>query len=180
MAARPRHGVVYRSNQQWNSERPRILVIACSDGRLQEEVDAFLLKHLHIAHYDRLYLPGGPGALAYSGGELSRAAQQRRECLFLIQAHKIERVILLFHGPSADGPDVASCADYARKLPGISAAQIRAQQEADVVELVRWRGEWGGRAHLHAYRCEITAEDGVQFAALTALPREELDTGSLR
>jgi hypothetical protein len=175
-----RSPVVHHARREWNRTRPRIMVIACSDGRLQEEIDDFLLNHLHIAHYDRLYLPGGPGALAYSGGETSRTAQQRRECLFLIRAHAIRRVVLLFHGPSADGPEVACCADYQRKLPGYTAEQIRQQQEADVVELVRWRAEWAGQAQLHAYRAEITAQNGVQFSVLTATPRQQDDTGSLR
>jgi hypothetical protein len=115
-----RSPVVHHARREWNRTRPRIMVIACSDGRLQEEIDDFLLNHLHIAHYDRLYLPGGPGALAYSGGETSRTAQQRRECLFLIRAHAIRRVVLLF-------PEVACCADYQRKLPGYTAEQIRQQ-----------------------------------------------------
>jgi hypothetical protein len=180
MTDRSTDAVVYQSRRTWNRLRPRILVIACSDGRMQEEVDAFLLRHLHVSHYDRLYLPGGPGALAYSGGETARTAQQRRECLFLIEAHAIRRVVLIFHGPSRNGPAEATCADYQRKLPGMTPEQIRRQQEADVVELVRWRAEWAGRAQLNAYRCEVNADNEVQFVALTALAREENDTGSLR
>jgi hypothetical protein len=178
--AKSRDAVVYRHRRPWSHRHPGILVIACSDGRLQEEIDHFLLKHLHISHYDRLYLPGGPGALAYSGGEPARAVQHRRECRFLIQAHDVKRIVLLWHGPTADGPDEASCVDYRRKLPGLSAQEIRARQETDVIELVRWRAEWAGRAQLHAYRCEVSADEEVQFVALTALAREENDTGSLR
>jgi hypothetical protein len=172
--------VVYHARRPWDRQRPRILVVACADGRLQEEVDDFLLNHLHVSHYDRLYMPGGPGALAHSGGELARAAQYRRECRFLVRAHGVKRVILLFHGPAPGGPDDSMCADYCRKLPGLSAEQIRAQQDADVVELVRWRGEWAERAQLNAYRCEVNAANEVQFVAMTALPRIEDDTGSLR
>jgi hypothetical protein len=180
MEATGKDTVVYRGQHSWNSNRPRVLVLACSDGRLQEQVDAFLFKHLHIGHYDRLYLPGGPGALAYGGGESGRAAQHRRECRFLIQAHAIKRVVLLFHGPAEGGPELAICADYQRKLPGITARQIRIQQEADVVELVRWRAEWAGQAQLQAFRSEVTADQQVRFAALTAQPRPEDDSGSLR
>jgi hypothetical protein len=180
MPARSRDGVVYHGQQPWNRDRPRNLVIACSDGRLQKEIDGFLLNHLQIVQYDRLYLPGGPGALAYSGGETSRASHYRRDCLHLIRTHRIRRAVLLFHGPADGGPEEAICADYQRKLPGISAQQVRAQQEADVIELVRWRAEWAGQAQLHAFRGEVTADGTVQFVALTAAPRPEDDTGSLR
>lgn len=180
MPSSPNTKIVYQAHRPWIRRRPHILVVACSDGRLQEEVDDFLQHHLHVTRYDRLYLPGGPGGLAYSGGELSRTVQHRRECRFLIRAHSVERVVLLFHGPSLDGPDEAMCADYTRKLPGFSAQQVRAQQDADVVELVRWRSEWAEQAQLQAFRCEINSADEVQFVAMTSLPRPEDYTGSLR
>ena len=39
----------------WDPERPRVLVAACSDGRLQEATDAFLSRALGVRQYDRLY-----------------------------------------------------------------------------------------------------------------------------
>ena len=41
----------------WDPERPRVLVAACSDGRLQEATDAFLSSALGVRQYDRLYVP---------------------------------------------------------------------------------------------------------------------------
>lgn len=49
---------VYLSERPWNAERPRVLVVACSDGRLQQNADDFLCNHLGISDYDRLYMPG--------------------------------------------------------------------------------------------------------------------------
>ena len=63
----------------WKQQRPSALVIACSDGRLQENLDDFLSNALRITQYDRLYVPGGPGALAISGLEMLRPEQVRRE-----------------------------------------------------------------------------------------------------
>lgn len=37
---------VYVSRARWDDERPGVLVIACSDGRLQENLDDFLTGHL--------------------------------------------------------------------------------------------------------------------------------------
>lgn len=96
---------------RWVPDRPRTLVVACSDGRLQKGVDDFLHHRFGLTDYDRLYVPGGAGALAASGMEFSRATRFRRECSFLIEAHQVERLILLFHGPSENGPPETVCAD---------------------------------------------------------------------
>src|SRR5262245_20796341 len=96
----------------WNRQRPESLVVACSDGRLQENLDEFLEKSLGITDYDRLYAPGGPGALASrSGAELLRPGQFQRDCQFLLRAHGIQYLFLIFHGPAADGPEEAVCGD---------------------------------------------------------------------
>ncbi len=52
---------------KWSADRPHTLVIACSDGRLQEQTDEFLHRQLGLSGFDRFYVPGGGGALASSG-----------------------------------------------------------------------------------------------------------------
>ena len=149
---------------QWDSTDPDVLVVACSDGRFQEELDVLLREDLRVTHYDRLYLPGGAGALAPSGIEFTRAAALQKECRFLIEAHGIKRVILLFHGPAIDGPDDAACGDYRREFPGHSVHQIRKQQDNDLAELLRasiWRG-----VTLEVLRMEVTRERTVELTAL--------------
>lgn len=151
---------------RWSAERPHVLVVACSDGRLQEETDHFLSSHLGISRYDRLYLPGGAGALSASGREFTRAQQVRHECRFLVESHQVTDLVLLFHGPSATGPYEASCADYIRKMPSGRASDLRAQQERDSEELVRARLEWAQDARIHIFRCEIDASGMVGFTCL--------------
>ncbi len=158
----------YVSSKRWSPTRPTALVIACSDGRLQQSVDDFLQNHLRITYYDRLYAPGGPGALASSGYELLRSDQFRRECTFLLTAHCVEEVVLIFHGAvSGEGPDEAACADYRRKLPGRSATEIEAQQRRDVADLLR--PLFGAHPHLrvHIYRAEVAHSGEVRFVNLT-------------
>jgi len=106
-----------RLGMPWDPERPRVLVAACSDGRLQEATDKFLDRALGVRQYDRLYVPGGGGGLASSGAHFLRARELRRECQFLVEAHGVEHLILLFHGPAPGGPAEAVCADYRRKHP---------------------------------------------------------------
>ena len=153
-------GTVHR---QWKPVRPHTLVVACSDGRLQAATDAFLADELGLVEYDRLYMPGGGGALAASGRDFIRAQQFRRECLYLVELHEIERVLLLFHGPTSDGPSDATCADYRRKAAGSSPATIRDRQARDASELMGRRDEWAGSADVLAYWCEVDATFRITF-----------------
>ena len=52
---------------EWSPDRPNTLVIALSDGRLQEATDEFLAHHLHVMRYDRFYVPGGAGQGSLNG-----------------------------------------------------------------------------------------------------------------
>jgi hypothetical protein len=150
----------------WLPDRPSTLVIACSDGRLQEATDDFLGRHLEVTRYDRFYVPGGAGALAPSGRDFLRAQQIRRECRYLIELHGVRHVVLLFHGPTMDGPPAAACADYRRKLPWASVAELRARQEQDAEELRRTREEWAGSATVETYRCEVDGRGTIGFVDL--------------
>jgi hypothetical protein len=155
-----------RLGMPWDPERPRVLVAACSDGRLQEATDKFLDRALGVRQYDRLYVPGGGGGLASSGAHFLRARELRRECQFLVEAHGVEHLILLFHGPAPGGPAEAVCADYRRKHPWYRPDQVRAQQDTDVRDLLNRRDEFGGGARLSAYRIEVTAAGDLSVATL--------------
>lgn len=151
---------------RWNSERPHTLVVACSDGRLQQATDTFLGRELGLAQFDRFYVPGGGGALAASGRDFIRAQQLRRECAYLIELHSVTRVVLLFHGPATDGPPAAVCADYRRKMPWASPDIVRARQVQDCAELIERRAEWAGPADVVSYCCDIHADGEIQFRSL--------------
>ena len=153
---------------EWSPARPDTLVIACSDGRLQEATDHFLAHHLHVTRYDRFYMPGGGGALAASGRDFLRAQQLRRECRYLVELHAVRHVVMLFHGPTTNGPIAAACADYRRKLPWASVAQLRSRQEQDAEELGRTREDWAGSAAVMMYRCEVDGRGVIHFADLAS------------
>src|SRR6476660_2000372 len=151
---------------RWTPARPNAMVVACSDGRLQEATDEFLARELQITRYDRFYVPGGGGALASSGTDPVRAQQMCAECKYLVDMHAVRRVILLLHGPSAEGRIEAACADYRRKLPWASIAQIRAQQDADAVDLLKRRREFASDAGVLLFRCEVDAGGQISFVNL--------------
>jgi hypothetical protein len=140
--------------------------VACSDGRLQEATDAFLDHEFQVTRYDRFYVPGGGGAFAGTGADAARAKQMCAECHYLVDLHAVQRVIVLFHGPSATGRIEAACADYKRKLPWAKLEELRAQQEADAMDLIQRRQQWAGSAGILLYRCEVDAAGGLNFVNL--------------
>jgi hypothetical protein len=151
---------------KWSADRPSTLVVACSDGRLQEATDEFLSNHLEVTRYDRFYMPGGAGALAASGRDFVRAQQLRRECRYLVELHAVRRIVLLFHGPTTDGPLAAACADYRRKLPWASVGELRIRQEQDAEDLRERHEEWAGSAAVAIYRCEVDRQGNITFVEL--------------
>lgn len=162
-----------RDYGQWSEKRPRTMVVACSDGRLQRATDAFLHAELGLAEFDRLYVPGGGGALSASDRDVFRAQQLRGECKYLVELHRVKQIVLLFHGPAVDGPAEAVCADYRRKLPWASPDVLRQRQARDAIELMQLRAEWAADAKVAVYRCEVGKARGISFCALD--PVRELE-----
>jgi hypothetical protein len=144
------------------------MVVACSDGRLQQATDAFLASEFKITQYDRFYVPGGGGALASSGTDPVRAQQMCGECRYLVDLHAVKRVIVLFHGPAEKGRIEACCADYRRKLPWASVADLRKRQDEDAADLLARKREWAGDAGVVLYRCEVDAGGAISFVNLDA------------
>jgi hypothetical protein len=133
---------------------------------LQEATDAFLHGELGLASFDRFYVPGGAGALSAIEGEAARAEQLRGECKYLIELHQVKQIILLFHGPAANGPPDAVCADYRRKFPLTAPDILRHRQAQDAAELLQLRDEWTVGADVSVYRCEVDAGRTVHFRTL--------------
>jgi len=94
----------------------------CSDGRVGEHFDDFLFNGLSLPRYDRLALPGGPGCLA--GHEKARLEHDSvlDELRFLVEAHELDRVVLIQH---------EGCAFYLQRL-GIDPAGLKARQMMDL------------------------------------------------
>ena len=162
-----RQGVAaFRSNLVWNQNRPHVLVVACSDGRLQSCLDDFLNSHLGITDYDRLFAPGGPGALARSAEEPLRSNQYFNELRFLANIHGVERVVLIFHSAAQDGPEAAVCGDYRRLWPLYTAEQVAEKQQEDLERVVKAIGYSFPAMHIHAFRAETLPDHHIQFVDL--------------
>jgi hypothetical protein len=155
------------SANTWTIERPHVLVVACSDGRYQKALDEFLRAHLGITDYDRMYVPGGPGALASSMLSYFRGDQYRQDTAFLIDRHGVERLVLIFHGPLLpDGPREATCADYDRRMPSAMSGEIHAQHENDLPEVLRGMRRAAPHLTIDIFRAEVRPDRRVQFTRL--------------
>ena len=157
--------VVFQGAQSWMVKRPRTLVVACSDGRLQKSVDEFLEERLGVVDYDRLYSPGGPGGLLVGTGEV-RTDQIWRELKFLMDAHRIEEIVLLFHGADRSGPDDAVCAHYKRILTGASRRQIAHRQHADAAAAIKLIASIAPKVRVHVFRAEVRGDASIHFVDL--------------
>lgn len=164
------NGLEYYAQEAWTTQRPKVLVVSCSDGRLQKSIDDFLQTHLNIHDYDRLYVPGGSGALCPGGYEFIRAEHYRRELLFLAKAHHSEQIILIPHGAAVDGPVETSCAHYRRLMPNATMAEIYKRQQDDITEFLKSVSFDLAGVDLKAYRAEVTADLRVRFTVLSCDP----------
>jgi hypothetical protein len=156
----------YLSDIHWRTERPRSLVVCCSDGRLQKSIDEFLHDRLGVDDYDRLYAPGGPAVLAESNSEYTRASIYRHDLEFLFKAHRIEQVLLIFHGAADDGPKDGGCAHYVRSMPGANHAEMGRRQSADAAEVLRYIAGIAPSLEVQVYRAEVQADLRIKFLNL--------------
>lgn len=159
------HTGPFQTAIQWHSERPHVLVVACSDGRLQNALDAYLRVAQGIEAYDRVYLPGGPGALASSGFEFARAERHLEEFRFLLDAHDVQEVILIFHGPSPNGPAEACCADYLRHYGNASPDRIREEQMKDAREVLS-KAFHARKPKVQVIYCQVEEDLRVSFVPI--------------
>lgn len=153
------------TSEKWRVDRPRVLVVACSDGRLQFSIDHFLAA-LNEHDYDRMYMPGGSGALVAGGCEFLRAEHYRRDLFFLLSAHGTEELLLLCHGAAVDGPPEASCAHYRRLMPTATPEQIIEQQTIDVREFLKSAQSQLGHVRVRAFRAEVQADLTVRYVEI--------------
>jgi hypothetical protein len=125
------------------------LLIACSDGRIADEL-VRLQKRLHAEGADRILVPGGPLVLTATGAERRVAL----DCVkTMVDAHNIKQVLLVSH---------QDCWAYERALGGIGFDQqeilardlrrvrMLLENQYPGVEVycyvIPWREDGGGKA----------------------------------
>jgi len=114
--------IVYTSEVHYEPARIHAAAVYCSDGRVGEHFDEFLQDGLHLPRYDRVALPGGPACLAgYAKAYVERDGV-REELRFLVEVHKLERLVLIAH---------QGCAFYSQRL-ALPDDEIEVRQREDL------------------------------------------------
>jgi hypothetical protein len=112
---------MFESQTPYQAERIHAAAIYCSDGRVGEHFDDFLMHGLQLPRYDRVALPGGPATLVeYPQTKLEHAAVVD-ELQFLIEVHGLQRIVLIQH---------QNCAFYTGRL-GLSGFEVEKRQYED-------------------------------------------------
>lgn len=114
------NAIAYASRLFYEPSRIHAAAVYCSDGRMGDHFDDFLQNGLRLPRYDRVALPGGPAMLLDHG--CSRSAVTHDALSFLVEAHGLERVLLIAH---------EGCAFYAQRL-GIPDEHMEACQCRDL------------------------------------------------
>jgi len=131
---------MFDSKTPYEPQRIHAAAIYCSDGRLGEHFDDFLMNGLKLPRYDRLALPGGPAALAEHAETKLEHAAVADELNFLVEVHGLQRVVLIQHQNCAfytgrlklEGfaverrqlEDLASAAQFVRKVTGVDRVDL--------------------------------------------------------
>jgi len=117
----------YLCQISFESERIHAAAIYCSDGRFGEHMDDFLQNALALPRYDRLVVPGGPARLVDRFSAFDEQRATRNDLKFLVEAHGLERVILVAH---------TDCAYYTSKRT-LPPDRLEELQKTDLLDAAR-------------------------------------------
>ena len=131
----------YESAIAYEGGRIRAAAVYCSDGRLGEQFDDFLHNALHLPRYDRLAVPGGAACLADHFATYREGDAVAAQLEFLINAHQLQRVILIAH---------EDCAFYTERLR-ISPIAVTEKQREDLIKAVERVQQLGPKVVVEAY-----------------------------
>lgn len=142
----------YESPARYDPARIHAAAVYCSDGRMGDHFDDFLQNGLNLPRHDRVALPGGPACLA--GHPQANLEEQGvvDELQFLVQFHKLKRVVLIAH---------TACAFYSERL-SLKEPRLELLQKADLVRAAAAVHRVTGLSAIEAYFARVS-EGKVRF-----------------
>jgi hypothetical protein len=144
---------MFDSKTPYEPQRIHAAAIYCSDGRLGEHFDDFLLNGLKLPRYDRLALPGGPAALAEHPETKLEHAAVIDELKFLVEVHGLQRVVLIQH---------QNCAFYTSRLE-LEGFDVERQQRDDLAAAAEFVKKVTGVDRVDMYFARRLDEGTVRF-----------------
>jgi len=140
----------FTSSIPFRPARIPAVAIYCSDGRFGEHIDDFLIRGLGLPDCDRIALPGGPACLADRHETKLDDHGVVDNVRFLIEAHGLDRVILIAHH---------DCGFYALRL-GVAAEEMGALQRADLQRAAAYVRAHTGVSRVEAFFARILNKEG--------------------
>ncbi|MBX3381457.1 MAG: hypothetical protein KF805_15285 [Phycisphaeraceae bacterium] len=141
--------MTYKSKLQYDSSRIHAAALYCSDGRLGEHFDDFLQNGLNLPRYDRLCLPGGPACVAGHPQAHLEEGGVVDELQFLVQVHKLKRVVLIAH---------QGCAFYSNRLE-LKEPRLELVQKADLVRAAAFVHRVTSLSNIEAFYARFDGTD---------------------
>ena len=146
----------FRSSVRFDANRVGAAAVYCSDGRFGDQCDDLLHRGLQLPRYDRLALPGGPACLAASFPVYHVEQAVLEQLRFLVEVHRLERVILIAH---------QDCAFYTDRLH-VSIERLEAKQREDLHRAgLRIRSLFE-RLRVDAYFARKRPDGGIEFESM--------------
>ncbi len=149
------HSFNYESRNPYDQQRIHAAAIYCSDGRIGEHFDDFLTNGLSLPRYDRVALPGGPACIAGHPQAHLEEKGIMDELNFLVEVHKLKRVILIAH---------QGCAFYGTRLE-LKEPRLELVQRADLVRAAAFVQRVTGLDAIEAYFARL-GDGRIRFEAV--------------
>lgn len=151
-SVRPRPSAAFVSSVPFEAERVGAAAVYCADGRFGDQMDEFLHQGLALPRYDRVAVPGGAACLADHVQAMRERSALERQIGFLVEAHALDRVVLIAH---------QDCAFYGTIR--WRAASLEAQQFADLARAAEKVRAYAVGLEVDAYIAKRTADGRVRF-----------------
>jgi hypothetical protein len=159
----------YALESKIESSETQVLAVYCSDHRFQGALREFLDQTLGLkANYDLLVVPGGPQGLAETPHLPKFAWASHRWLRFLIEAHSLQRVILIAH---QDCGWYKWLAEY--EAHGARGFPARERQERDLSRVREFLAADFPRLRVETYYAgwNVAGQVGIEAVLVTARDR---------
>lgn len=143
----------FESSVPFDAGRIRAAALYCSDGRFGEQCDDLLQNSLHLPRYDRLAVPGGAACFTSHASTYNETESVMGQLRFLVEAHQLERVVLIAH---------QNCAFYLERLR-VSPEQLKSHQLQDIQKAVRLVRSLSEGLLVEAFFAAIHEDRAVHF-----------------
>ncbi|MCS6861368.1 MAG: hypothetical protein NZT92_13715 [Abditibacteriales bacterium] len=133
----------------WHKEFADTLVLYCADGRFVRQCEDFLTNGLKVATCDHFVVPGGAGWLVLDALTLHAYDAAREHIGFLVQAHALQRAVLIAH---------EDCGFYRHRFPHATADELFQAQIKDLRQAATTLRGWFPQLTVEMYYARVEGE----------------------